>query len=101
TFGGGTAFTVAGAHTYLEESTYPLIVTIAGPNNRIFLAIGQAVVADAPLHAVATAPLAAGVPFTGVVATFSDDDPAGTATDYQATIVWGDGHTSVGTIVPP
>jgi large repetitive protein len=38
------------------------------------------------------------VPFTGVVATFTDDDPMGTATDYQATIVWGDGHTSTGTI---
>ena len=33
-----------------------------------------------------------GVPFNGVVATFSDADPNGTASDYTATIVWGDGH---------
>jgi hypothetical protein len=39
-----------------------------------------------------------GVAFTGVVANFSDADPAGTATDYTATINWGDGHISNGTI---
>jgi hypothetical protein len=32
------------------------------------------------------------------VASFSDADPAGTASDYTATIHWGDGATSAGTI---
>jgi hypothetical protein len=36
--------------------------------------------------------------FTGVVAIFTDADSNGTATDYQATIAWGDGTTSSGTI---
>src|SRR5262249_18705008 len=36
--------------------------------------------------------------FTGVVAGFTDADPAGAAADYTATITWGDGHTSAGTI---
>jgi len=99
---GGTGFTVAGSHTYAEEGTYGLTVTVMGPNGRVFLANGQAVVADAPLHAVATTSLAAaGVPFTGVVATFSDDNPLATISDFQAMIVWGDGHTSTGTIVAP
>ena len=40
-----------------------------------------------------------------VVATLRDVDPAGTASDYMATITWGDGATSVataaaGTITP-
>src|SRR5205807_1195688 len=39
-----------------------------------------------------------GASFSGVVASFTDADPNGTRTDYSATINWGDGHTSVGTI---
>jgi streptogramin lyase len=102
TFLGGTNFSVAGTHTYAEEGTYPVTVLVAGPDGRSFLAYGQAVTTDAPLHAVGTtAQATAGVPVTTVVATFSDEDPAGTSTDYQAMIVWGDGHTSPGTIVPP
>jgi hypothetical protein len=37
-------------------------------------------------------------PFTGVVANFSDADPKGNAKDYTATINWGDGHLTNGTI---
>jgi hypothetical protein len=37
-------------------------------------------------------------PFTGLVANFSDLDSHGTARDYTATINWGDGHLSNGTI---
>jgi hypothetical protein len=40
----------------------------------------------------------AGVAFTGVVATFFDTDPKGNAKDFTATISWGDGHQSPGTI---
>jgi hypothetical protein len=39
-----------------------------------------------------------GVPFTGVVAAFFDTDPKGNAKDFTATIDWGDGHQSPGTI---
>src|SRR5207248_2056087 len=41
-----------------------------------------------------------GAAFSGPVASFVDDDPGGTATDYSATITWGDGQTSAGTIAP-
>jgi hypothetical protein len=34
------------------------------------------------------------------VATFTDADPNGRASNYTATINWGDGHASTGTIVP-
>src|SRR5262249_14423937 len=39
-----------------------------------------------------------GAAFSGVVASFTDADPSGTASDYTATITWGDGHVSAGTI---
>jgi hypothetical protein len=36
--------------------------------------------------------------FSGAVATFSDADPAANAKDFTATINWGDGHLTNGTI---
>ncbi len=39
-----------------------------------------------------------GSAFAGPVATFTDPATASTATDYSATIAWGDGSTSPGTI---
>lgn len=41
-----------------------------------------------------------GKTFTGVVGSFTDADPNGVPGDYSATINWGDGQTSAGTIVP-
>jgi hypothetical protein len=40
----------------------------------------------------------AGAPFSGTVATFTNADPFGSAASYSATIDWGDGSTSTGTI---
>ncbi len=42
-----------------------------------------------------------GTAFTGVVATFNDEDPNGKATDYTATINWGGGHLTNGASSPP
>jgi hypothetical protein len=39
-----------------------------------------------------------GVAFTGVAASFSDLDPNANAKDFTATINWGDGHSTNGTI---
>ena len=36
--------------------------------------------------------------FTATVATFTDDNPFGEAGDFTATINWGDGQTSTGSI---
>jgi hypothetical protein len=38
------------------------------------------------------------VRFAGTVATFTDADPAATATDFTAAITWDDGSTSAGTV---
>jgi PKD domain len=54
-------------------------------------------VSDAALHATGISASSRN-PFSGVVATFSDDDPNGTVSDYTASIAWGDGSTSSGTV---
>jgi hypothetical protein len=50
------------------------------------------------LNATAGVNATEGTAFTGVVASFSDLDPKGNAKDYTATINWGDGHLTNGTI---
>ena len=55
------------------------------------------VVADAPLSAAGRTIISTRV-FSGAVASFTDADPAGALADYSATISWGDGTTSPGTV---
>jgi hypothetical protein len=56
-------------------------------------------VADPPITAAGTSITGTqGQPFTGAVATFSQPIPGAAADDYSATIDWGDGNTSDGTI---
>ena len=42
--------------------------------------------------------LGPGQPFSGTVATFRDTNTASAANEFTATIAWGDGSTSAGTI---
>ncbi len=42
-----------------------------------------------------------GASFSGTVATFTDPDTSATASEYTATIAWGDGSNSSGTIAGP
>ena len=95
-------------HTYVEEGTYTVTVTVKHDALATLTSNGQSiVVADQQI----TTPVASNLPAAGLegaaigaitsIATFSD--PAGvgaeTASDFAATIVWGDGSTSVGTVV--
>src|SRR5437588_6773546 len=58
-------------------------------------------VSDAPLTVTGVpVDVVRGTPLTNQrVATFTDADPAGTLSDYSATINWGDGNTTAGTVV--
>jgi len=93
---------VLGSHTFAEEGTYTGSVTYhndfgSGTHKVAFVTN----VADAALSATGVPVSAtAGAQFSGTVATFSDADPAGTASDYTATISWGDGSASAGTVAP-
>lgn len=103
----GVAFLVIGTHTYNDDDqgaeieNYQVNVTINDSSGNIFAVASQASVSDPiltdpglPVQAVA------GRPFQGSVATFTSSNPLSTANEYSATILWGDGSASRGTIEP-
>src|SRR5579871_817712 len=104
----GTTFTVSGSHTYAEEGSYTLTVTINHESSTAQNVTDTATVSD---------PMVAGMPvnvsavvgsaFSGSVATFTDpggaepnnSDSSGTINNhYSATINWGDNTSSTGTL---
>jgi hypothetical protein len=101
--GSNGAFTVAGGHTYADEASAPLTTTITRTSdNTVATGSGTVAVAEhdaltgngvAPISATAHQPLN-----NVTVATFSDTDTANVAGDFTATINWGDGTTTTGTI---
>ena len=93
--------TVSGAHTYARAGTYDGSVTYYNDNGSGIHTIAfQAKVADAALSATGVPVSAtAGAQFTGTVARFTDANPESVASDFTATIDWGDGaSTTAGTI---
>jgi ELWxxDGT repeat protein len=93
---GGGSFAVLAGHTYADEGTYTLVVQLrdaggssVATNRRI--AVGDAPLSNLSITAVPTEGVGAS-PFT--VATFSDANTAAPATDFTATVTWGDGSAS-------
>jgi hypothetical protein len=99
--GGGFAV-VAGPHAYAEEGTYDVTVAIADVDNADNgkTVTSKATVADAPLTVTSSGSLtgAEGSPLSGILASFTDANPAGGVADYSATVDWGDGHTTPGVV---
>jgi hypothetical protein len=95
---------VTGWHLYVEEGTYNPTVTIrdldsatngaAASGTMVF---PTATIADAALSATGRA-INSTNPFAGVLGSFADGNPYGTVADYTATIDWGDGVTSSGSV---
>jgi len=101
---GAGMFTVIGNHTYAEEGSPTVTVTLHRiPDNSDHVATpSTATVKDAPLTAAVTSPVncTEGAVCNLTVAVFTDADPNGVVSDYAATINWGDGtSSSPGTIV--
>ena len=89
-----------GPHTYAEEGDYSAVAHYSSPNG-VRSTPFSVHVDDAALSSSGAAISAtAGAPFSGVVAHFSDADPNGATADYTATISWGDGSTSPGSVQP-
>jgi hypothetical protein len=96
----GTAALVGGSHTYAKQGYFPIRVTLSDTNGQLGQATSTAVVADTQFSLAPTNIAAfAGVPFTGKVATLTDLPSGDTAGDFDATIDWGDGTTSAGTLL--
>jgi len=98
-------FTVAGGHTYTEESTATVTVAIRDTDNSANTATvtTAATIGDAGLTpgSPATITPVEGAGFTGTVGTFTDANPGGTTADFTATVNWGDGTSSPGTVSGP
>jgi PKD repeat protein len=96
---GPGAYSVSGDHTYAEEGTYTVTVQVTDQTNQTSgRAMDTATVADAALTVTASAAGAQSNRYAAIGATFTDADPQGTVADYSATISWGDGTTSAGSV---
>ncbi len=90
---------LSATHTYAEEGVYHASFTYVNSDGFPETHPFDVKVQDAPLTASGTSVDAtAGVPFTGQLATFTDADPNGEVSDYTATIEWGDGSATAGSI---
>jgi hypothetical protein len=98
--GTGGTLTVAGSHLYADElasGTATVVLTQTTGGTATATATGTANVAEAdtlttgtPVTTTATQ----GSTFSGTVATFTTSYTGNTASDFTATITWGDGSTS-------
>ncbi|OYV85888.1 MAG: hypothetical protein B7Z73_12710, partial [Planctomycetia bacterium 21-64-5] len=103
--GSGSALTVGGSHLYADElaaGTASVVLSDDGAGTAVATAIGAANVAEADVLTPVAATVSAteGTTFTGAVATFSNTGYATSpASDFTATIDWGDGSsTTLGTV---
>jgi photosystem II stability/assembly factor-like uncharacterized protein len=98
----GGGYIVAGSTTYQKPGTYPVTVTVTDTAGTAISQVqGIVTVTDAPITASGTTFDATEGVATGsiVVANFQDANPFTTAADFSATIAWGDGTSSTGTVV--
>jgi len=104
--GGNGNFTVSAVggngHIYADENTYTLSVTVNDDNPGTATATGATniTVQEGDTLAVTAAPIAPteGIAVTGTLATFTTTYLANVASDFSATINWGDGTSTTGTI---
>lgn len=101
TANGHSGFDVSGTNTYTAAGSDTIAVTVVRALDNQSVQAKSTAVVVAPTFTAIGLPITAigGQPFTGVVASFTDNVPQARAEDYRATIVWGDDQTSVGTVV--
>jgi hypothetical protein len=99
--GGSGSFVVSGTHTYAEEGSPQVMVTITDVDNASNSATAQSTagVTDAALTASPACAATSLQSYHGPTATFTDAaSPSGTLSDFSASINWGDGSASAGTV---
>src|SRR5208337_4725856 len=102
--GSAGAFSVAAAagHAYAAEGTFATSVIVTNSADHVSTAIaGSATATEADVltaQAAAKIAVTTGQTFSGTVATFADSFTANTGSDLTATIAWGDGTSSTGTV---
>ncbi len=103
--GGSGSFAVVASHTFAEESSSRNIsVTIVDSSHSSFT-VGSSstfTVADASLSnlTINNPGATEGVTFSGfTIATFTDSNTGAPASDFTATVTWGDGSSSAASVV--
>jgi hypothetical protein len=91
------SYSVSGSHSYAEEGSSAVKVHLTDSDGTGADATSTATVADAALSATGTT-FTTTNPASGTVATFTDADPNGVVADYTASIDWGDGTNTPGTV---
>ena len=103
TISGGTGtktISEQSGHIYADEGSFTINIAVALSGNPPFPLVTHATMADADHIVAATAKTVApkaGVTFSGPVATFTSTAPI-VASNTAASIDWGDGTTTVGTV---
>ncbi len=103
-------FEVDGTHTFVQNGALTTQITVVSNDGQVAQANGTASVPGPPLtisgnavSGVAGTALSASTypqdPHKVPVATFIDPDTTATAEEFNALIVWGDGHSSPGFVV--
>ena len=102
TLTGTGQYAVSGSNTYAEEGSYPVSVEISDADGTSTTVSTTATVADASLAADGlgspAAPIATTSTFAGPIAHFTDSNSGASVSDFAATIDWGDGTSSGGTV---
>ena len=100
--GSGATFTVSGGHTYATDGDYQVAVTMSddAPGTATATADSTADVTSQLSGLITLSVPAEGtlVPSNAPVATFTDTTSSDTSGDFTASIDWGDGTTSTGTV---
>ena len=92
------SFSITGSHTYAEEGNYTITVNVNDGQGLNGSANSPATVSDAALTLKQFSAREISHLKEKVTAHFTDADPAGTLSDYTATITWGDGSNSTAPI---
>ena len=102
--GANGVFTVSGVHTYSQDGSFPLTVTIENssslPGATESAATGSALVSPGSALSVTGTSITPteGQTFSGTVATVTDTGSSLAASAFTATINWGDGTSSTATV---
>ncbi|HEY6539299.1 MAG TPA: choice-of-anchor Q domain-containing protein, partial [Ktedonobacteraceae bacterium] len=92
------SYSISASHTYAEEGQETISISVSDSNGHSASTTSQASVSDAPLTLKQFVAGQVKHLVVGLGAHFTDADPAGQASDYTATITWGDGTTSKVTV---
>jgi hypothetical protein len=98
--GGPLVYTVTGSHTYAAAGSFTTSVTVAVANGPTSTGAGLATITSPSAYTPTSRAIVTPVSqlFSGTVATFTDSNTTDAASNFTASIAWGDGGTTPGIV---